>query len=871
MQQDAQIDALIALYTRGQYAEMVAQAKLLCQESPSSYMLWTLLAAAQKALGHLAEAEIGFRKVTELNPTHAEGYYNLGITLHDQGKYEAAVLAYQSACALQPNHAVAFYNMGNSLREMGALEKAVSSYRRATEIDPGYGEAYGNLGNTLRQAGDLVGAIAAYEQAIRSKPSYAEGYRNYAIALAELGRNDEAVSSYFAALQINHADADAYKGLGNLFCAQLRFGDAILAYSRALELNQTDCDVCIALGHAFQQNQEIDKAILAYRKAIEIKPASANAYNNLGAALIERGDMNAAIEALDVSILLNPTLAEAYNNQGNAFNKQGKFLDAIASYERSLALDPDNSDTFNNLGTALHSIGRFDDEITAYRRAIEIDPDNASAHNNLAGVMLEIGAHDQAIASYQKALEINPQFATAEAQLLHQQQHVCDFKAAAALEAASARFGIQTEPIPPFPSLGWSDNPEHQFLRAKKWAQTQLVLAPAPHSIRPANKTGKLRVGFFTADIRPHPMMYCLSGLLGHYDRASTEIIVFHLNRGPSGEWPQKVKDQVDLFIHAETMSDQDLIHCARAQALDVLIDLSGYTAGNRCSVVQARLAPVQVNFLGFPGTMGAEFIDYIIADPIVIPDQERAFYSEKIIYLPHSYFPIDYSKVETADPTNRADHGLPERGVVFCCFNNAYKIGPREFAIWMRLLAQVDGSVLWLLKANAWARDNLIKEAALANIDPSRLIFADKVSIERHLERHRHADLFLDTFNYNAHTTACDALWTGVPLVTKIGRQFSARVAASLLTAAGLPELITASETDYERTSLRLAQSPDILLSLKRKLLQNKDTCPLFDSRRYARNFGTGLATVFQRALEGRQREDIFILDDKSGQAKSL
>lgn len=828
MTQDTQMNHLIALYNGGQFEDVVAQAERLTLVDPSAFLIWNILAAAHRALGRLPEAEHAFRTAATLNPMYAEAHYNLGITLHDQGKFDAAVSAYHHVLSLNPQNAVVHFNMGNSLREQGDFDTAIAAYRRAVALHPAFPEAHNNLGNVLRRQGDIPAALLAYERAIESNPGYTEAIKNYAVALIDTGRMDE----------------------------------GIFAFRCVLDRQPTDLEAHMALGKALHDHKEMQQAILVYRNAIAIKPDFADAYNRLGVLLADTGDMAAAVAAYETACRINPDFAEAYNNLGNALNMQGKFNEAITAYTRSIALNPDNSDAYSNMGTALRNLGRSDEEFAAYRRAIEINPNSAVGYNNLASALSQIGKHDQAIAAYRRALEITPNDAGVEAQLLHQQQHICDFEQADLLEAASARLGVQTEATPPFLSLAWADRPDHQLARATLWAQTHFGKPAKVRPARPKGRTERLKVGLFSADIRPHPMMYCLSGLLQHYDRASLEIYAYSLHRGEAGDWPKTVAGQVDHFIQAEALSDAALIACALSHELDVVVDLTGYTAGNRCSVIQTRLAPVQINFLGYAGTMGAGFIDYIVADPIVIPKDQRPFYSEKVIYLPNSYFPIDYSQLAPAPPTTRANHGLPEGALVFCCFNTSYKIGPQEFASWMRILHGVKQGVLWLLKSNPWVEANLKAATVAANIDPDRLIFADKRPIAAHLERHHHADLFLDTFNCNAHTTACDALWAGVPVVTKIGRQFAARVAASLVDAVGLPELIASTEAEYEDIILRFAQDEAALRDLKQRLRNNSATGPLFDARRYARQFGDGLRAAYDRAAAGHMAEDVWVSD---------
>lgn len=724
---EEQIDALIALYNQNRFQELVAQAQALVDDYASSFVAWNILAAGQKALGKLNEAENGFRKAAELNPNYADAYNNMGVTLQELGKLDEAIAAYHRALEINPTHAEAYNNIGNMLQYQGKLGEALASYHRALEIKPAYAEAHNNIGNTLQEQGKL------------------------------------------------------------------------------------------------------DEAIIAYHRALEI----------------------------------NSAYAEAYNNMGNALKKQGKLDEALASYHRALEIMPTHAETYSNMGVALQYQGKLDEAIAAHQLALEIKPFDANAHYNIGNSLQDHLKLDEAIRAYHCALKINPAYAAAKAQILHQQRNICDFSIGEELKVASSRLGIETEAVTPFVALPWEDNPSNHLLRANRWSREKYKQSPRPLPARPKTRPERLKIGYLSADFHDHATMYLMVGLLRQHDRTSFETFAYSYGRSRSGEWRKRAENHVDHFFDVTDQSDGQIVDVVRSHALDIAIDLKGYTGHTRSQLFQYRLGPIQINYLGYPGTMGAEFIDYIIADPVVIPAGQRQFYSEKVVYLPHSYQPNDNERPIAAINTTRSDVGLPEDAFVFCCFNNNYKISPAEFGIWMRLLHKVDGSVLWLLRSNEWAERNLQNEAATRGIDPSRLVFAPKLPHAEHLARHKHADLFIDTFNVNAHTTASDALWAGLPVVTKQGKQFAARVAASLLTAVGLPELIAETEEEYEELITELAEHPKKMATIHEKLKENRITHPLFDTVRYTRNFECGLNQVYYRYLDNKDPEDIIVIDD--------
>lgn len=661
---------------------------------------------------------------------------------------------------------------------------------------------------------------------------------------------------YPTAFEVWNVLAAAHKAVGNFFEAEHGF-------RRAFELNPAFSEASYNLGVVLQEQGKLDEAIAAYRSAVEANPAYAVANYNIGNALKEQGKLDEAITAYQRELEINPTCADAYNNMGNALKEQGKFDEAISAYQRALEINPAYADAYNNIGVTLKEQGKLDEAIAAYQRALEIRPGYADAYNNMGFTLQEQGKFDEAISAYQRALEFNPADAVAEARLLRQQQHICDFSVDEKLEEASSRLGVETAVTATFAALPWEDNPHRHHRRAMKWSRENYKKLPLPLPAQPKTRPQRLKIGYFSADFHDHATMYLMAGLLRTHDRTTFEIFAYSYGQSKSGQWRKRAERDVDHFFDVTDYSDRRIVDVVRSHDLHIAIDLKGYTKHTRSQIFQYRLAPIQISYLGYPGTMGAEFIDYIIADPVVIPAEQRQHYSERIIYLPHSYQPNDNERPITETTTNRSDVDLPSDAFIFCCFNNSYKISPSEFDIWMRLLHKVDGSSLWLLRSNKWAESNLRKEAAARGIDPSRLAFAPKIPHSEHLARHQHADLFIDTFNYNAHTTASDALWSGLPVITKRGKQFSARVAASLLTAVGLPELITETEGQYEKLILELAENPERLASVKRKLEENRLRMPLFDTERYTRNFENGIIEAYNRYFNGFPPDDIWVSEN--------
>ena len=515
-----------------------------------------------------------------------------------------------------------------------------------------------------------------------------------------------------------------------------------------------------------------------------------------------------------------------------------------------MELQPGYPEGQNNLGATLKDLGRLDEAVAAFERALEIRPDFAETHNNLGNAMKDLGRPDLAVESYRRALAVRPLYPSARAQMLNQLAHMCDFDA---VEAAAAEIpGLTGAGVPTFAMLPLEDAPERRLEHARNHARRFATISTPAPPLPLAGRPERLRIGYFSADFHSHATMHLMGHLFELHDRDRFSIHAYSFGPDRDDAQRQRLVAAVDSFEDVRSLSDEAIAALARRDGIDIAIDLKGYTELSRPGIFAHRPAPVSMAYLGYPGTMGADFIDYIVADEVVLPPQDRAFYSETPAYLPHSYQVNDRTRAISDRVFTRAEQGLPDQGVVFCCFNSSYKISRPAFAIWMRLLKQVKGSVLWLLRSNDWAQTNLRAEATAMGVDPERLVFADPLPQAEHLARQRSADLFLDTFNVNAHTTASDALWAGLPVLTLPGRGFPARVAASLLTAIGLPELIAKTQEDYERLALDLALAPERLAAVKAKLAANRLTTPLFDTAATTRDLESLFDQAYGRYLSG-------------------
>ena len=612
-----------------------------------------------------------------------------------------------------------------------------------------------------------------------------------------------------------------------------RYDEAFAAYDKALALKPDLAEAWLGRGNVFTELKRYDEAFAAYDKALALKPDLAEAWLGRGNVFTELKRYDEAFAAYDKALALKPDLAEAWLGRGNVFYELKRYDEAFAAYDKALALKPDLAEAWLGRGNVFSELKRYDEAFAAYDKALALKPDLAEAWLGRGNVFSELKRYDEAFAAYDKAFSLKPELVGAEGSRLHAKMHLCDwsnFDAECDHLIASVRDGKSS--APPFTFLAIPSSPDDQLQCAKLWVAEKYPPSQKPIWRGEHYRHDRIRVAYVSADFHQHATSYLMAGMFECHDKSRFEITAISIGPDDSSEMRQRLKCSFDHFIDAKALSDAEIASRIRETEIDILIDLKGFTQDARTNVFASRPAPIQVNYLGYPGTMGASYIDYIIADQTVIPDEFRKFYSEKIVVLPNTYQVNDRKRVISDKAFNRSDVGLPSQGFVFCCFNNNYKIMPRVFDCWMRILKQVEGSVLWLLEDNASAASNLKKEAMARGVSSERLVFAKRIPLPEHLARHKLADLFLDTLPYNAHTTASDALWAGLPVLTCIGETFAGRVAASLLNAIRLPELITTTPEAYEQMAIDLATHPEKLAAIKHKLAENRLTTPLFDTK---------------------------------------
>jgi predicted O-linked N-acetylglucosamine transferase (SPINDLY family) len=600
----------------------------------------------------------------------------------------------------------------------------------------------------------------------------------------------------------------------------------------------------------FQQGRA-DEALTLIGAALEAKPDYPEAHYNRGNILAALARYDDAVASYDAAIVLQPDAAAIHHNRGNALFKLRRREEALTAFERALAVESAHVEALNGRGTVLKELRRFNEALADYDRALALRADNAETHYNRGNLFKEVRRFEESLDSYSKAQAlkrdhpdrfgiIDPALAT------------CDWARGEALaDALRADLAAGRPSVTPLTLVAYCDDPALHLTCARNFLADRIPARPAPLWDGIRYRHERIRIAYLSADFRAHATAYLMAELFERHDRGRFEVLAVSFGTDDNSAMRGRLVKSFDTFHDVEAQGDREIATLLRRAEVDIAVDLKGHTQGLRPEILAYRPAPIQVGYLGYPGTIGANFLDYVLADPVVLPFDQQAFYAEKIVQLPDCYQVNDSTRAIAPETPTRAMASLPDDGFVFCCFNKNYKIGRPIFDIWMRLLAAVPGSVLWLLRDNDGAERNLRKEAAARGIDPARLVFADRTPLEDHLARHRLADLFLDTLPYNAHTTASDALWAGLPVVTCQGQAFAGRVAASLLGAVGLPELVTHNLADYEALALKLATDPEALKGVRAKTAANRLTQPLFDTDRFRRN----IEAAYLRMWETWQR----------------
>lgn len=808
--------------------------------------------------GHIPRSIELIRQSLAVRADQSFAHLNLAHALLRAGKPQAALVSCDTALAQRPHYPEALNCRGNALLQLRRPAEALAAYDEALRLQPELALLHSNRGNALRDLRRPGDALESYQRALQLLPGLREALLGSAEMLRLLGRLPEARGHCEECLGKDHDDVEALH-LRARISQDLRLpAEALADIDHALALRPDAADLVIDRGNALCQLKRTDEALAAYRCAQQLAPANAEVALNEGHALLILERREEALASYERAIALKPDYAKGHYYRAQVLRQMRRLEDALVASATALALDPSYVAAVIGKGHALYELNRPAEAVAAYEQALRMEPDSIEALGARARVLVDAGQPEEATRSLERILATAPEtgaeFTHTLGMLLNARLTACDWRDYASL-TATLQAGVTDGERLMAPSLYTASalSPQAHLRCARNFAELKWGAIRAQSL--PASGYGheRIRLAYVSADFREHAVSMLMASVFERHDRTRFEPIAIATRAPDESALARRVRGAFERFIDVTRRQDSEVAALLRELEIDICVDLTGYTTNLRSGIFARRAAPVQVNYLGYPGTLGASFMDYIVADGVVIPPGEEACYCEKIARLPYCYLPPGDRRTVVGCGKTRADYGLPERGFIFCAFNNHHKITPPVFDVWMRLLRAVEGSVLWLVAASEAVMHNLTREAVSRGIAPERIVFAPRLpKLADHLARYRVADLYLDTVPYNAHTTASDALRCGLPVLTCRGSMFPGRVAASLLTALSMPELIADTLEDYAARALQLANDRELLGHLRTRLSEQRDTHLLFDAGSFCRQLEVAYTMMWQRAEQG-------------------
>ena len=707
----------------------------------------------------------------------------------------------------------------------------------------------------LYNAGQPAQAEPLCRQIVQAQPGHANAWQLLGITRVVDGRPADAIHPLRQALTLDPRNTQVLCLLGTAYSQSSRPQEAIACFDQALAIEPGSADIWYDRGNTQHALHLHDAALSSFDQALRVAPRHANAWLNRGHALLALQRVNEAITSLEQATDIDPRQPRSWLALGDALERTRRLPDALACYEKVVALDERNPDGWFKFGSVLQQLGRPDLALERFNTAVQLAPTSPQALLGLAQSLSEVRGQPAALTPLQKAHALDPTNPFIAPQLLNCMLHTAHWTGLPELLATVLKLLQSGGNSSTISTLAHPDASADDVLRANRaYADAELQRPHTPFAARSrANAARRLRLAYLSSDLRQHPVAFLMAGVFEAHDRDRFETFAFSTYPQADGSPErQRVLAAFEHFIDLHALGDGDAASLIARHQIDILVDLNGLTTFGRPGILARRPAPIQVQYLGYPGTTGIAEVDYIIGDRWVTPADQAGAFSEHIVRMPDSFQANDDRRHIATDTPSRAALGLPDAGFVFCCLNNTYKINPRVFDLWMRLLRQVPQAVLWLLGDSDAARQNLRAEAQARGVAPERLVFAERRPYDQYLAQYRQTDLFLDTLPFNGGTTASDALWAGLPVLTQLGHTFAGRMAASLLDNVGLPELITRSAEEYEALALKLATEPGLLKSYRDRLAANIPTARLFDTQRFTRHLERAYEMIWARHVRG-------------------
>ena len=849
---------------------------------PNFAEAYSNLGNALKELGDLDGATDFYLKAVKIKPRFPDAYNNLATCYMQKGEIEDAIKTFGMALTLNPRLVDAHSNLGNLYKAMGKLCEAEKSYLEAIRMKPDFAIAWSNLAGVYASRGDRTTAIEYYKEATRLCPDFADAHCNLGNALKEEGQAvsderlvKEAVDSYKTAIKLRPDFAIAHGNLASCYYDQGLLEQSVTTFKYALQLEPNYPDAYNNLGNAYRELGRLEESINCYRTTLRLKPDHPHAYNNLGNAMKDKGLVKEAIHCYVTAARLMPRFAAAHSNLGSILKEQGKLDQSLAHYQEAINIDPLFADAYANMGNVYKDLGQLTKSIQCYSAAIRMKPTFSEAYSNLASAYKDAGQLDDAITCYRRALELNPQLPEAEANLVHVLSYLCDWsrrssdlrQLLAMLDAqlASPDGGVGLPCVQPFHALSYCLHPQKLLQLASRFAEkakinVSLLEVPSFHNKHRAAGS-RIKVGYMSSDFGNHPVSHLLQSVFGMHNREQFEVYCYACSTDDQSSWRQKIQSEVEHFKDITALQAGDAASLIHSDGVMVLFNLNGFTKGARNEIFSLQPAPIQINLAGYCGSMGADYVQYIVGDETVIPHAHARNFSEHVIRMPGAFMCNDHrqSAAFALDkcPLDRADYGVSKDAFAFACFNQLYKITPEIFDVWCDILKRVDNSILWMLKFPPAGERNLRREALARGVDPSRLIFSEIVPKDEHIRRCQLADLVLDT-PFCGVCTGADVLWAGTPMISRLGEGMQERVGSSLLRASGLSDLVVNNWDEYRELAVKLACESQTLLHYRLLLEEGRETSPLFDTKKWVYNLEHGLLQIVHGFEKGHPHKNI-------------
>lgn len=853
---------VMLLQQQGRLREAEVLCRQILQAQPENPGALQSLGMIALQTGHAEAAVELIGKSLAADANQFSAHANLAVALLGLRRFEAALASCDQALRLAPDHAPAHYNRGTALSGLKRFTEALTSFDRALQLKPDFVQALNNRGNALARLNRPAEALEAYDRALSLVPNLPDTLNNRGAVLAALNRPAEALDSCARALQLSPNFAEAWNERGRALRLLRRSAEALEACERALQLRPDFVDAWDNRGGVLWDQNRLEESLASFDHALELDPQYHPALANRANPLCKLGRHQEALESCERALRIQPDSAEALHSRGTVLFALQRSADALESFDAALRVRPDFPAALHNRGSALQKLRRLAEALTSFERAIQLGHDGPEPLTNYGWALLHSQRYEAAAECFARVVATDPHFNYALGAMLLARMSCCDWSQyQETVDRILAAVNAGHLVIDPFAFLAASDVPEVNLRCARAYTADRF---PSPSIAAFRGKRyehDRIRVAYVSPDMRDgHVVSLLLAPLIERHDRHRFETIGISTQPPRDAPIGARIRAAFDRFHDVSQLGDEEVAALMCDLEVDIAVDVGGLTGRQRCGIFARRAAPVQVNYLGYPGSMGADYYDYILADATLIPGDYRRYYSEKVVYLPDSY-QANHTERPLPGSLTRAECGLPPTGLVFCCFNNTFKFTPGMFDVWMRVLRQVEGSVLWLAAHRPEVADNLRAAAVQRGVAAERVIFGEYThGLEEYFARYTLADLFLDTLPFNAHATASDALWCGLPVVTCLGNAFAGRVAASLLRTVGLPELVAQTLSDYERIILELARAPGRLADLRARLANNRTTSALFDIERFRGHLESAYLTMWERQQHGESPESFAV-----------